>query len=155
MTEGTTHSLIFTVEGPPRGKARSIPNYKQRRMVHNPKNKPYEELVQVRYKEAARRNKDYKPNKKGAFYIEVRGYMSIPKSWPKARKRLAAAGHVRPIVKPDDDNIAKIIRDALNGLAWRDDAQVVDGHTKKFYTTKEPYTVVKLLQYTHPLDKWT
>lgn len=31
-----------------------------------------------------------------------------------------------PTLKPDIDNIAKIIMDALNGVAYKDDSQVVD-----------------------------
>lgn len=33
--------------------------------------------------------------------------------------------------KPDADNVAKLVMDALNGLAWVDDAQVVDLHVRK------------------------
>jgi Holliday junction resolvase RusA-like endonuclease len=33
---------------------------------------------------------------------------------------------IYPTKKPDADNIAKVILDALNGIAYRDDTQVVD-----------------------------
>ena len=33
--------------------------------------------------------------------------------------------------KPDADNEAKLVMDALNGLVWADDAQVVDLHVVK------------------------
>ena len=35
--------------------------------------------------------------------------------------------------RPDIDNIAKNVLDALNGIAWRDDAQVAVLHTSKAY----------------------
>jgi Holliday junction resolvase RusA-like endonuclease len=38
-----------------------------------------------------------------------------------------------PLLKPDFDNIAKIVADALNGLAYLDDKQVIDAHCVKFY----------------------
>ena len=42
----------------------------------------------------------------------------LPKSRPKKVKREADT------VKPDADNIAKCVLDALNGVAWDDDTQV-------------------------------
>lgn len=45
------------------------------------------------------------------------------------------------ITKPDDDNIKKIIQDALNGIAYRDDAQVAAGHCVKIYGDKPSVTV--------------
>ena len=41
---------------------------------------------------------------------------------------------IRPTRKPDFDNIGKIICDALNGIAYRDDAQIVDALVRKFYS---------------------
>ncbi len=35
------------------------------------------------------------------------------------------AGLIKPTKKPDCGNIIKIICDALNGIAYRDDAQVI------------------------------
>ena len=50
---------------------------------------------------------------------------------------------LRPTLKPDYDNIAKIIADSLNGIAYRDDAQIVDGYVRKFYSDK-PRVVVTI-----------
>ncbi len=36
-------------------------------------------------------------------------------------------------VKPDADNVLKAVMDALNGLLWKDDAQVYDPHPRKWY----------------------
>lgn len=36
-------------------------------------------------------------------------------------------------IKPDLDNIEKIVLDGLNGIAFKDDKQVIDSHTKKRY----------------------
>ena len=40
---------------------------------------------------------------------------------------------IYPTVKPDTDNIAKSILDALNGIAYKDDKQVVTLSVKKRY----------------------
>lgn len=51
--------------------------------------------------------------------------MPIPSSWPTWKRELAEAGQVLPTTKPDADNCEKAVKDALNGVCWRDDAQVV------------------------------
>lgn len=38
-----------------------------------------------------------------------------------------------PTVKPDGSNILKLCEDALNGVAWHDDSQVVSSHILKKY----------------------
>ncbi|WP_332834903.1 RusA family crossover junction endodeoxyribonuclease [Clostridium perfringens] len=40
----------------------------------------------------------------------------------------------KPTKKPDVDNIAKIILDSLNGVAYKDDSQIVDIRIIKKYT---------------------
>lgn len=44
------------------------------------------------------------------------------------------AGAERPITKPDWDNVGKIVSDALNGIAYRDDSQIVDARVVKRYS---------------------
>lgn len=53
------------------------------------------------------------------------------------------SGEIRPTVKPDWDNIGKLIADALNGIAYDDDKCIVDAMVRKFYST-DPRTVVIL-----------
>lgn len=43
-------------------------------------------------------------------------------------------GFSRPTKKPDLDNIIKAIADSLNGIAYKDDAQIVEIESKKFYS---------------------
>lgn len=40
---------------------------------------------------------------------------------------------IRPTVKPDLDNVAKLIYDALNGVAWYDDNAIVDTGAKVLF----------------------
>lgn len=53
------------------------------------------------------------------------------------------SGVKRPTVKPDCDNIAKSILDALNGVAYNDDSQVVELVVEKHYDEKD-YVEVSL-----------
>jgi Holliday junction resolvase RusA-like endonuclease len=56
------------------------------------------------------------------------------------------AGLVVPTVKPDADNVAKIVLDALNGSAFCDDAQVVHLQVLKRYA-EEPGVKVRITVY--------
>ena len=53
---------------------------------------------------------------------------------------------LHPTKKPDADNIAKVICDALNGVAYGDDTQVVNLNVKKRYTDEEPKVIVHIEQ---------
>ena len=56
-------------------------------------------------------------------------------------------GQILPTKKPDADNIAKVICDALNGVAYGDDAQICKLCVSKRYQAVEgstPYTVVEV-----------
>jgi Holliday junction resolvase RusA-like endonuclease len=69
----------------------------------------------------------------GAVGLHALIRVSVPPSWPQARQQAALAGAERPTGKPDWDNTGKLIADALNGVIWRDDAQVVDAQVVKVY----------------------
>jgi Holliday junction resolvase RusA-like endonuclease len=45
-----------------------------------------------------------------------------------------AEGKIRPAKKPDADNIMKAIADALNGIAYKDDSQIVNVTITKWYS---------------------
>jgi Holliday junction resolvase RusA-like endonuclease len=75
-----------------------------------------------------------------ALRVRVIAHMSIPASWSESKKTAALAGYVRPTVKPDWENIAKTL-DALTGVVWVDDKQIVSGVIEKFYAAK-PQLVV-------------
>lgn len=57
----------------------------------------------------------------------------VPASWSGKKQRDALAGHVFPTTKPDVDNVEKAIFDAMNGVVWKDDVQVVDVVKRKRY----------------------
>lgn len=59
--------------------------------------------------------------------LDIICYISRPK---KPKNKL-------PITRPDVDNYAKSIKDALNGMAWKDDSFVTDLRIKKRYVDKD------------------
>ena len=50
---------------------------------------------------------------------------------------------IRPMKKPDNDIIVKVVQDALNQIAYRDDVQIVDCQLRKFYS-ENPRVVVTI-----------
>lgn len=66
--------------------------------------------------------------------VELVVIKRVPKTFSK-RKRLEAVegGAIRPLTKPDVDNVAKAILDAFKGVVWMDDSQVVDLSISKWY----------------------
>lgn len=78
----------------------------------------------------------------GPVELTLRVTKLVPPSWSKRRQADALAGRIRPTTKPDTSNYAKL-EDALNGVAWRDDSQVVDLHVHKFYGL-EPGAVLEV-----------
>lgn len=61
----------------------------------------------------------------GALSVSVTFHASAPKSWPR---RLLGSSWTQ---KPDVDNAVKAVLDALNGVAWSDDAQIIRLHAEK------------------------
>lgn len=70
--------------------------------------------------------------------VEVRMFIAlqVPESKSQKWKRQALAGEVFPTTKPDADNTVKAVFDALNGVVWKDDVQVVDLVLRKRYSAQ-------------------
>ena len=56
----------------------------------------------------------------GPLALTVTVWLAIPQSMPKKHRATA-----QPTKRPDLDNYIKTVMDALNGVAWADDSQVV------------------------------
>lgn len=69
----------------------------------------------------------------GELRATILAYFQIPKSATKAKRVRMESGLIRPIKRPDLDNIAKAVLDALNGLAYQDDSQIVSLAVEKYY----------------------
>jgi Holliday junction resolvase RusA-like endonuclease len=65
--------------------------------------------------------------------VEMLIAFGIPKSMGKKYQALAKDDLLRPTKKPDADNVFKMV-DALNGIVWRDDSQIVRAHIERIYS---------------------
>lgn len=75
--------------------------------------------------------------------VTIKAYFEIPKSTSKKRKQQMMDNEILPMVKPDTDNIAKGVLDSLNGIAYKDDKQVVELIVNKYYNNT-PYVSVMI-----------
>lgn len=66
--------------------------------------------------------------------VDICAYMRTPTSFNKIDMILAEMGLIRPIYKPDFDNIAKKYSDMFNKNVWLDDTLVIDGSIHKYYS---------------------
>ena len=123
---------FFVVPGEPKGKGR--PRVVRRgayTMTYSPQDtRDYETEVRWCWRDAGL--KRYPDD--AHLYIRITAYFKIPKSVSKKKREMMLNDEIRPTKKPDLDNIAKIICDALNGEAYKDDAAIVDLRIKKYYS---------------------
>lgn len=68
----------------------------------------------------------------GPLTVLIEAYMMVKPSWSQKQRSLALVGAELPTGKPDADNVAKML-DALNGVVWIDDSQIVDWRVLKIY----------------------
>lgn len=131
---------MFTIPGEPKGKGR--PRLGRSGHAYTPHDTAtYENLVKVCFREAY---PDQKPIEPGV-QIEclILAFYGVPKSASKKKHHDMLNGEIRPMKKPDADNVIKIVCDALNGIAYHDDSQIVRVTLSKWYDTT-PRVVCKL-----------
>ena len=120
--------LEFEVIGKPRGKER--PRLGKYGRTYTPKQtKEYEEQVQEAFK---LKYGNIEPLE-GAIRACIYAVFEVPKSYSKKRRKEILEKEILYTHKPDGDNIAKAILDSLNGLAFKDDAQVTSLIVEKIY----------------------
>lgn len=129
-------SVSFHVPGKPQGKARAR-TFRANGITRTvtPENTVlYENLIKDRFLSVA----------DGVFFnrgtpVELRVVARFipPSSESKKSQQRMLSGEVLPLKKPDMDNIVKVVADALNGVAYHDDTQVVLVIAKKAYSAVE------------------
>lgn len=128
--------ISFTIPGEPRGKARARVT---RWGTFTPeKTVNYEALIKQIYEYEAKG-----PMYEGPLKMSVIAYFEIPKSYSNKKRQAAIGRIIRPTKKPDADNIIKIVCDALNKIAYKDDTQIVELEFTKWYDDR-PRVEVKL-----------
>ncbi len=105
---------------------------------------PEQAKYKDRLKNIARKHCDH-PHE-GPVVLKVSAFFPIPKSWPKWKQHAATVGLIRPSSKPDVDNVLKMVMDALNEVAYKDDALIVNAEVCAWYQ-KNPYVDVDVVRY--------
>lgn len=133
--------IEFTVSGDPVAKGR--PRFSTRGgfvRTHTPaKTREHEKAVRLCADQAT------DEPLQGPLRVEVWSFHPIPQSFTKARKQAAQDATLRPTTRPDVDNVLKLVCDALEGVAYENDSQVVEMEARKFYSSF-PRTVVRIVK---------
>jgi Holliday junction resolvase RusA-like endonuclease len=123
QTKGSTKSFAYTP------KAGGRPRVKT--MNDNPKNRGWQQTIAncaaLELQRAAHRGCRFVD---GGVYFEVVFYLPRPKNLLTKSKALVAIPHTK---KPDLDKLLRAAKDALTGIVWTDDSQVVHVVGRKNY----------------------
>lgn len=130
-------NMIFEVLGKPQGKGRPrFSTVNGHAIAYTPAaTKDYENAIRTVYQSQCGEKFD------GPVSVVITADFDIPKSTKASDKEAMLKGWISPTKKPDADNIAKIVLDALNGIAYNDDAQVVELTVRKRYSEIARITV--------------
>lgn len=111
--------IEFEILGKPLGKAR--PRVTRKGFTYTPKKTVnYENLIRWTFQSKFPNHKPYE----GYIEAEIKAIFDVPKSYSKKKKLELLDGNCNYDHTPDLDNIAKIVLDSLNGIAYKDDSQV-------------------------------
>lgn len=128
----------FEVPGKITGKGRPRVNTVTAIAYTPTKTKEYEDLVKqyfiIKYR--------YVKPLEGRISVNIKAYFDIPRNTSKVQKQAMLEGSLSPVKKPDIDNIAKIILDSLNKLAFKDDNQITKLCVEKIYSEEEKVSIV-------------
>lgn len=120
--------IKFVVFGKPVAKAR--PRMTRQGFAYTPpKTVNYENLIKYTFQSEFPSHEPFL----GLIEANITCIFDIPKSYSKKKTKELLETHNNYNHKPDLDNIAKIILDSLNGIAYKDDSQVTILHINKEY----------------------
>lgn len=115
--------MKFEVIGKPQGKGR--PRFSSRGnfvKTYTPqKTANYENWIKTCFLNQC---KNFDSSYDGAVKVKIEAIYSVPKSYSKKKRAELLDFQMPYLHKPDVDNIAKCVCDALNGIAYKDDSQV-------------------------------
>ena len=132
----------FEVTGDIKGKARPRVNTYTGTAYTPTPTKDYENLIKQYFKIKYPR---YVPLE-GRVEIKISAIFDVPKKTTKKDRILIEEGKLSPTKKPDIDNIVKIVLDALNKMAFKDDNQITKLEVEKLYGQEEKI-VVRVKEY--------
>ena len=128
------NEVRFVVLGEPKGKGRPRFSTQTGRVFTPKQTVNYETLVHTEYMVQC---EGFRFPDDAMLDLRILTYYSIPKSGSKKLKAQKLANIIRPTKKPDMDNVVKMVADALNQVAYKDDTQIVDCQVRKFFS-EEP-----------------
>ena len=122
--------VTFSVDGDPVPKGR--PRFARRgqfvQTYTDSKTLEYETLVGFKARQAIGASEPLK----GALIVFLYLRYAVPLSYSKKRKEACLSGQEYP-KRIDIDNCYKSITDAMNGIVYLDDSQIVEAHITKVY----------------------
>lgn len=81
----------------------------------------------------------------GCVEVLLEFYELRPKSHLRSNGQVKPSAQPRPTKAPDADKLMRSVGDALNGVCWRDDAQICEATIRKLYTSEaQPYVGVRV-----------
>ena len=132
--------ITYSVPGEPRGKGR--PKFARRgnfvKTYTDAKTASYEDQIRFYALKAMGDTKAIQ----GAVRVFISIRMSVPKSYSVKRREACLSGSEKPLKKPDWDNVAKSICDAMNGIIYVDDTQIIEAHVTKQYAAQSQVVVL-------------
>lgn len=132
--------IRFTIPGQPQGKGRARAFVRHGNVAHYTpaKTRSYEGVITTLAMEAMKG----RPPSDRPIEIILKLFYPVPASWPKWKQTMAYENKIIPTVKPDVDNVEKAVKDACNGVAYRDDCQVCDVYKTKRFSDRPRVEVI-------------
>jgi len=122
--------MIIQFKAPIKPKAKARPRVGKYGAVFTPKEtRDYEKTIGQYCKIAM----GGKPMLQGAINIFCKFEFKVPVSFNKTKTADALANRLKPVGRPDLDNLIKAITDGCNHIAYHDDSQIVEIEGHKAY----------------------
>jgi Holliday junction resolvase RusA-like endonuclease len=126
---GDVTQILFIIPGDPVSKGR--PRFTRRGITFTPaETKNYEAWVKLCASQIMAGREPFSE----PIVLSIEFFLAIPGSWPAWKIEAATTGHIQHVSRPDCDNLLKAIKDAGNGIVWRDDSQIVKVEASKLYS---------------------
>ena len=135
--------LVIYGEPIPQGR----PRFTKTGHTYDPqRSRNYKQLVRFWVTQHLKKIPGWKPHE-NALCVDLTFFLGIPISWSKKKRIQAINGEIRPTSKKlgDLDNLCKSVTDAIIGLVYVDDSQIVNLGASKYYSDT-PRCVLKITE---------
>lgn len=131
--------IFLKIDGKAIGKGRPRFNFRTKRTYTPENTRKYEELIRKEFWKKYTLCDTYLTE---PLECKIKAFYKIPKSYTKKKRNECINQPYQH--KPDCDNIAKAILDALNLYAYKDDNQIVKLSVEKWYTELDDYVEIEI-----------